>query len=145
MEICFNYLTMIPKKSSPKTMTFFFALPTMLWMVGMFNSQSSDFPRTLCGLDHELGGPLLVINGVVTPYKWPWSWVTGVISLLIGAPCPSIYNDRRGPPCSKGGESHYCVASFGIHLFSHPQGFCKRMMGVEVLDCCGWRCSIVYD
>ncbi len=25
-------------------------------------------------------GPLLVINGVLTPYKWPYKWATGVIT-----------------------------------------------------------------
>ena len=30
------------------------------------------------------GGPLLVINEVITPIKWPYKWITGVITLLIG-------------------------------------------------------------
>ena len=43
------------------------------------------------------GGPLLVVNGVITfymppttsykwgynPYKWPLEWITGVITLIV--------------------------------------------------------------
>ena len=43
------------------------------------------------------------------PYKWPYQWVTGVKTLLIGVPCQSIYNDRRGPPCL-----------VNCHLLDHP-------------------------
>ena len=31
-------------------------------------------------------GPLLVISRVVTPSKWPYKWVNGVITLLLGDP-----------------------------------------------------------
>ena len=33
---------------------------------------------------HIAQGPLLVISRVVTPSKWPYKWVNGVITLLIG-------------------------------------------------------------
>lgn len=36
----------------------------------------------------------------------------------------------------QGGESHYCIASFGIHLFSFPQGRARLVIGVE--GCCCW-------
>ena len=39
-------------------------------------------------------GPLLVINWGYNSYKWPYEWVTGVITLLIG-----VYITGRGPPC----------------------------------------------
>ena len=39
-------------------------------------------------------GPLPVLNGVIiNPYKWPYKWITGVVTLLIGGyPFHSIYN-----------------------------------------------------
>ena len=43
-------------------------------------------------------GPLLVISGVITPiniYKWPYKWLTRVITLLIGVITPLITS--RGP------------------------------------------------
>ena len=37
------------------------------------------------------GGPLPVISGVVSPInEWPYKWVTGVITLLIGVITPFI-------------------------------------------------------
>ena len=46
-------------------------------------------------------GPLPVVNGVATitynPYKWPYKWVTAVITLLIGVTIPFVTG--RGPPC----------------------------------------------
>ena len=45
-------------------------------------------------------GPLPVINGVIyNPYKWPYKWVAGVITLLIEVIFPFITG--RGPPCSR--------------------------------------------
>ena len=40
------------------------------------------------------GGPLPVVSRVITPCKWPYSWVTGVITPLIsgrGSPCRSRF------------------------------------------------------
>ena len=37
------------------------------------------------------GGPLPVINGVITPYKWPYKWVTGVVI--------TPFITGKGPPC----------------------------------------------
>ena len=45
------------------------------------------------------GGPLLVINEVITPIKWPYKWITGVITLLIGV--VTLLITGRGPPCGK--------------------------------------------
>ena len=43
------------------------------------------------------GGPILVVDGVVTGINGLIQWETGLISpLLIGAPFHSIYNDRLG-------------------------------------------------
>ena len=52
---------------------------------------------------HLQGGPLLVISSYEwssNPYKWPYKWVTGVITpLLLGVIIPFITG--WGPPCSK--------------------------------------------
>ena len=41
-------------------------------------------------------GPLQVISGVIyNPFKWPYNWVTGVITLLIEVITPHI--TCRGP------------------------------------------------
>ena len=50
---------------------------------------------------HEVSGKNLRKNmGDVSynPYKWPYKWVTGVITLLIGVITPLITG--RGPPCT---------------------------------------------
>ena len=44
------------------------------------------------------GGPLPVISRVITPYKWPYKWVNGVMTLLIGVVTPLITG--RGTPCT---------------------------------------------
>ena len=54
---------------------------------------------------------VVVISGVsYKPYKWPkingFSWCD--FTLLIGAPCPSIYNDRLGGPPCRVGIVEYC-------------------------------------
>ena len=41
------------------------------------------------------GGPLLVINGVINPYKWPYKWVTGVITPISGV--IALLITGRGP------------------------------------------------
>ncbi len=41
------------------------------------------------------GGPLLVINGAITPHKWPYNWVTEVINPISGVITPFITG--RGP------------------------------------------------
>ncbi len=43
------------------------------------------------------GGPLLVINRVKNPCKWPYTWVTGVVTPISGAIILLITG--RGPPC----------------------------------------------
>ena len=44
------------------------------------------------------GGPLRVISRVIAnPFKWPYIWVTGVITLLTGVITPVLTG--RGPPC----------------------------------------------
>ena len=35
-----------------------------------------EYPMALQG-----GPPLVIMNGVITPYKWPYKWATGVITL----------------------------------------------------------------
>ena len=43
-------------------------------------------------------GPLPVINGGTGgPCKWPYNWVTGVITPINGVRTPLITS--RGPPC----------------------------------------------
>ena len=47
-------------------------------------------------------GPLPVVNKVMTSIKWPYTWVTGVITLLIGAITPFITG--RETPCTSSGN-----------------------------------------
>lgn len=39
-----------------------------------------------CGIFNLIeGGPLPMINGLITPFWWPYKWLRGVITLLIGS------------------------------------------------------------
>ena len=44
-------------------------------------------------------GPLLVINGIITPISRVITPVTHLFSAIYRAENNSTYNDRRGPPC----------------------------------------------
>lgn len=47
-------------------------------------------------------GRLPVINGVITPYKWPYTYVTVVISYLYGSKKKkNVYKWFLSPPCGK--------------------------------------------
>ena len=50
-------------------------------------------------MDQGEGGPLVVINGITTcdPYKWPYKWVTGVITQTSGM--ITLLITSWGPPC----------------------------------------------
>ena len=61
------------------------------------------------------------------PYKWPYKWVNGVITLLIGVKTP--FTTGRGPPCKKSRSKMVVFAEMipGVHfakqsLVSIPSG-----------------------
>ena len=43
-----------------------------------------------------MGPPLPVRNRFITPIKWPYKWVTGVVTLLIEVVTPLM--SETGPP-----------------------------------------------
>ena len=58
------------------------------------NDSQFDLRICLQNLGHSTttiqGGPLPVISRVITPYKWPYKWLTWVITLLITGRGPTL-------------------------------------------------------
>ena len=48
--------------------------------------------------------PMCLVTCKMGPYKWPYEWVTGVITVLKGVPTPFITG--RGPFCGLVPVSH---------------------------------------
>ena len=64
-----------------------------------------------------VGGALPVINRFITPIKWPYKWVTGVVTLLIEVVTPLITG--TGPTCNTvDGRTPAPVDMVNIPLFT---------------------------
>ena len=64
-----------------------------------------------------VGGALPVLNRFITPIKWPYKWVTGVVTLLIEVVTPLITG--TGPTCNTvDGRTPTPVDMVNIPLFA---------------------------